>query len=154
MAHTVQLVQLAPKILAAARCTAKPKEIPLVFKPELDKVWTFLRRTPGLRSDGHNVFLYHHVAEPEAGMPVDFGVEVTGRFADVGDVKCIATPAGKAAQVIHRGSYSGLPSAHAALHHWCAANGHRIGDFSLEIYGDWSDDPSKLETTIQYLLKS
>jgi len=23
---------------------------------------------------------------------------------------------------------------------------------SLEIYGDWSDDPAKLETTIQYML--
>jgi hypothetical protein len=43
--------------------------------------------------------------------------------------------------------------AHAALRAWCAANGRAIGAHSLEIYGDWSDDPSTLETTIQYLLR-
>ena len=35
---------------------------------------------------------------------------------------------------------------------WCVANKRRIGIHSLEIYGDWSDDPAKLETTIQYML--
>jgi len=50
----------------------------------------------------------------------------------------------------HRGAYGGLPNAHAALHAWCAANRRTIGAYSLEVYGDWSDDPSKLETTIQY----
>jgi hypothetical protein len=28
-----------------------------------------------------------------------------------------------------------------------------IGGHSLEVYGDWSSDPSKLVTTIQYLLR-
>jgi hypothetical protein len=43
--------------------------------------------------------------------------------------------------------------AHAALHAWCAAHDRKIGAYSLEVYGDSSDDPSKLETTIQYLLR-
>ncbi len=121
--------------------------------PALDLVWAFLNEHKGLRTDGHNVFLYYHVAQPEAGMPIDFGVEVTRRFDPEGEVRGVETPAGEAAVVRHRGGYGGLPKAHAALRAWCAANMRTIGAYSLEVYGDWSDDPSKLETTIQYLLR-
>jgi len=89
-------------------------------------------------------------------MPIDFGVEVTRGFAGAspgsGEVACVTTPAGEAAQVVHCGPYDQMRGAHAVLHQWCAANKRRIGMHSLEICGDWSDDPVKLETTIQYLL--
>jgi effector-binding domain-containing protein len=153
MAAQVTLVQVRPRLLAAVRRTAAPHDVPAAFRSALDLVWAFLRQHPGLRTDGHNVFLYHHVDRPEAGMPIDFGVEVTRRFEPAGEVRCVETPAGEAAETVHVGAYTGLPQAHAALHAWCAANGRKIGAFSLEIYGDWSEDPSKLETTIQYLLR-
>jgi effector-binding domain-containing protein len=149
----VTIEQLRPRLLAAVRRTAAPREVPGVFKPALDVVWAFLGKHKGLRTDGHNVFLYNHVVQPEAGMPIDFGVEVTRRFEPEGEVRCLETPAGEAAVARHRGAYRGLPKAHAALHAWCAQNGRTIGAYSLEVYGDWSDDPSKLETTIQYLLR-
>ena len=63
------------------------------------------------------------------------------------------TPAGEAAVVVHRGPYEKLAAVHQALRQWCAANGRTIGAPSLEIYGDWSDDPEKLETRIEYLLQ-
>ena len=153
MNEDVKIVQLRPRLLAAVRRTAAPREIPNVFRPALDLVWAFLAKHKGLRTDGHNVFLYHHVDRPESAMPIDFGVEVTRPFEADGEVHCVETPAGEAAEVVHVGVYSGLSRAHAALHAWCATNGRRIGASSLEIYGDWSDDPSKLETTIQYLLR-
>ena len=153
MEHSVKIERLRPRLLAAVRRTAAPHEIPSVFKPALDLVWAFLGKHQGLRSDGHNVFLYHHVARPEAGMPIDFGLEVTRRFDPEGEVRCVETPAGEASVVVHRGPYGGLAKAHAALHTWCAANGRKIGAYSLEVYGDWSDDQSQLETTIQYLLR-
>ena len=153
MDYSVKIEQLRPRLLAAVRRTAAPREIPTVFKPALDLVWAFLGKHKGLRSDGHNVFLYQHVDRPESGMPIDFGVEVTRRFEPQGEVRCVETPAGEAAVLVHRGAYGGLPEAHAALHAWCAANGRTIGAYSLEVYGDWSDDPSKLETTVQYLLR-
>ena len=121
------------------------------FKPALDQVWAFLGKNPGLRTDGHNVFLYHH--ETPAIMPVDFGVEVVRAFSGAGEVQCVTTPAGEAAVVVHRGPYEQLQAAHQALHQWCAANRRTIGGYSLEIYGDWSNDPAQLETTIQYLLR-
>ena len=153
MDDSVKIEQLSPRWLAAVRRTAAPREIPSVFKPALDRVWAFLGKHKGLRTDGHNVFLYHHVERPEAGMPIDFGVEVTRRFEPDAEVRCVETPAGEAAMMRHRGAYGALPKAHAALHAWCAANGRTIGAYSLEVYGDWSEDPSKFETTIQYLLR-
>jgi len=154
MAYIVTVETVRPRILAAVRKRVAMGRIAQEFKPALDKVWAFLRQNPGLRTDGHNVFLYHHEA-PEI-MPIDFGVEVTRNFDGAspgsGDVACVTTPAGEAAQVVHRGPYDQMRATHGILHQWCADNKRRIGMHSLEIYGDWSDDPAKLETTIQYML--
>jgi effector-binding domain-containing protein len=149
----VKIERLRPRLLAAVRRTAVPRDIPTVFMPALGLVWAFLGKHKGLRTGGHNVFLYHHVERPECGMPIDFGVEVTRRFESDGEIRCVETPAGEAAVVEHRGPYSGLPKAHSSLQAWCAANRRTIGDYSLEVYGDWTDDPRKLGTTIQYLLR-
>jgi effector-binding domain-containing protein len=151
MIYEVTLQTLTPRILAAVRRRVAIKEISTAFKPALDSVWTFLRKNPGLRTDGHNVFLYHH-ENPEI-MPIDFGVEVIRSFPSEGEVACITTPSGEAAVTVHRGPYTKLTGAHQALHQWCRANSRTIGAYSLEIYGDWSLDPEKLETTIQYLLQ-
>jgi effector-binding domain-containing protein len=151
MAYEVNVQTLRPRILAAVRRRVAMKDIPTAFKPALDIVWAFVGKHPGLRTDGHNVFLYHH--ESPTIMPVDFGVEVVRSFVSEGDVACVTTPVGEAAVVVHRGPYAGLAAAHQALHQWCAANGRAIGAHSLEIYGDWSEDPEKLETTIEYLLQ-
>jgi len=152
MGFAVRIETLSPRLLAAVRRTGTPREIPIIFKPALDLVWAFLRRHEGLRTDGHNVFLYHHVGRPEDGLPIDFGVEVVRRFEAEGEVACVETPGGEAAVIEHRGPYAGLPKAHAMLHAWCLAKGLRIGAYSLEIYGDPSPDPSQTVTTIQYLL--
>lgn len=152
MEYAVKIELLGPRLIAAVRRTAAPGEVPNVFKPALDLVWAFLRKHQGLHADGHNVFLYQHGDRPGSGMSIDFGVEVTRRFEPEGEVHCVETPAGEASVVVHRGPYSGLAKAHAALRAWCAANHRTIGGYSLEIYGDWSDDQRKLETTIQYLL--
>jgi effector-binding domain-containing protein len=152
MTYEVKIETLSPRILAAVRRRVAMKDVPTAFRPALDSVWAFLRRNRGLRTDGHNIFLYHH--ETPAMMPVDFGVEVVRQFEAEGDVACVTTPAGEAAVVVHRRPYTKLSAAHQAVHQWCVASGRKIGAHSLEIYGDWTDDPEKLETTIQYLLQS
>jgi len=151
MTYEVQLQTLPSRILAAVRRRVAIKDVPTAFKPALDSVWTFLGKHRDLRTDGHNIFLYHH--EGPAIVTVDFGVEVVRPFDGEGDVACMTTPVGQAAVVVHRGPYAKLPAAHEALRQWCAAKGRTIGAHSLEIYGDWYDDPDKLETTIEYLLQ-
>ena len=151
MSYEVKVETISSRILAAVRRRVAGKDIAVAFKPALDLVWHFLRQRPGLRTDGHNIFLYHH--DNPAMMTIDFGVEVVRSFADEGDVTCVMTPTGEAAVVVHRGPYQRIGAAHQALRLWCAANGRTIGSHSLEIYGDWSEDPERLETTIQYVLR-
>jgi effector-binding domain-containing protein len=153
MAYAVTVQTVTPRILAAVHRQVKVGEVAKAFAPALDQVWAFLRSHLGLRSDGHNIFLYHHATgQAAACLEVDFGVEVTRHFQAQGPIACVETPAGRAAVVVHRGGYSGMAAAHAALHRWCSDNGELIGRCSWEIYGDHNDDPSKLETTIFYLL--
>ena len=61
-------------------------------------------------------------------------------------------PAGEVARTVHVGPYDRLGNAHHAIHTWCAANNRKIARASWETYGDWTEDPALLETTIKYLL--
>ena len=117
------------------------------------KVWDFIRSQAGLRTDGHNIFLYHHPARPGAPILCDFGVEVTRTFETAGEVYATETPAGEAAVAIHRGAYSTLNEAHDAIREWMAANRRESAGHSWEIYGDPAPDPADTETTVVYLLK-
>ena len=151
MAYQVEVQTFAPRTLAAVRRRVAPKNVAASFREPLDKVWAFLRAHPGLRTDGHNIFLYHH--ESPSLMPVDFGVEVTRPFPAEGEITCVTTPAGEAAVVVLRGPYSKIPLAHQALHKWFETSGRSVGSHSLEIYGDPTPDPEQTETTIAYFLK-
>jgi effector-binding domain-containing protein len=127
-------------------------QVGAAWRPALDLVWAFLRQNPGLRSHGHNIFLYHHPAKAESTMAVDFGVEVTRAFPQSAEVFAIETPAGRVASALHVGPYERMREAHEAIHSWARANHTTLGDKSWEIYGDSTDDPSQLETLIEYLL--
>lgn len=147
---TVQTV--SARKLAAVRRRVPISSVAMVWRPALDEVWAFLRAHPGLRTDGHNVFVYHHPASREAPMDVDFGVEVIRAFDREGDVAPTETPAGEVALAVHVGGYDQLRLTHDAIHAWRAQAGRTFAGTSWEIYGDWSDDTTKLETTVCYLL--
>jgi hypothetical protein len=146
-------VQIVPaRRLAAVRRRVDSGSVGAVWGPALDRVWAFLRAHPGLRTDGHNVFLYHHPASPDAALDVDFGVEVSRAFDPVGEVVAAETPAGEAATAVHVGAYAQIHLAHDAIQAWHARTGRTFAGVSWEIYGDPSDDPSTIETTVCYLL--
>jgi len=146
-------IETAPtRLLAAVRRRVRIDQISSTWRPALDQVWEFLRRNPGLRTDGHNIFLYHHPANRQSPIDIDFGVEVTRSFEPSGEVVPTETPAGKVASALHVGPYERLGETHEAIHAWAAANKKSVAGKSWEIYGDWTDDPTKLETRIEYLL--
>lgn len=146
-------IQLAPpRMLAAVRRQVRMGQVGSAWRPALDQVWAFLRQNPGLRSDGHNIFRYHHPAKGESAMIVDFGVQVTRPFAKAGEVFSTEMPAGRVAAALHVGPYEHMSETHTAIQSWMAANKLTSAGQSWEIYGDWTDDPSKLETHIEYLL--
>ena len=149
---SVSVQSVSPRILAAVRRKVPIGGVGAAWGQALDQVWAFLKTQPGLRSDGHNIFLYHHPARRSDPMDVDFGVEVVREFARSGEVMPVKTPSGEAAVATHIGSYDRLRQTHDAIHAWAAANHRTFAGTSWEIYGDWNDDPAKLETTVVYLL--
>lgn len=153
MESEIRVVEVSAERIAAVRARVRRGTVGQAFRAPLDKVWDFLRRHPGLRNDGHNLFLYEHATSDATFLSVDFGVQVVSSFESEGEVRCLQTLSGEAASTVHRGPYEQLPAAHTALHQWCRQHGRRIGGFSWEIYGDWTSDPNQLETTIVYLLQ-
>ncbi len=63
-------------------------------------------------------------------------------------MKRVTLGAGRAARALHVGPYSELHRTYSELHAWCRREGLRLASQSWEIYGDWQDDPSKLETEL------
>ena len=161
MTYRVWIDDVAEQAVAAVRMRVAQSEIAKVFGGALDKVWAFLRRHEGLRTDGDNVFIYRvKDSDFAAGkmmgskmMMIEFGVQVTRSFAGDGDVICTSTQSGRAATTLHTGPYNRLNEAHAAVQGWCAQNGHTRAGVDWEVYGDWTDDPAKLETRLFYLLQ-
>ena len=147
---SVQIVK--PRMLAAVRRQVLIGQVGAAWKPALDRVWEFLRQHPELRSDGHNIFLYHHPTARNLPMDVDFGVEVVRPFERTGEVYLAETPAGTIASALHVGPYDRMRETHDAIHRWAAANGRNFAAKSWEIYGDWTNDVTKLQTRIEYLL--
>src|SRR5262249_53953735 len=115
----VSLQTVQPRRLAAVRREVAPGAVGSAWGPALDKVWSFIRsrlpeNQPGLWTDGHNIFLYHHPAQAGAPILCDFGVEVTRAFETAGEVYATETPGGEAAVAVHRGPYDRMNEAHDA----------------------------------------
>jgi hypothetical protein len=122
--------------------------------PAVGKVWDFIRSQPGLWTDGHNIFVYHHSKQPGAPMLCDFGVEVTRTFETVGEVYATETPEGEAAVAVHRGPYDRLSDAYDAIDRWMVANSRESAGHTWEIYGDPTPDPADTETTVVHLMRT
>jgi effector-binding domain-containing protein len=153
MAVSVNVQTVYPRKLAAVRREVVPGAVGSAWEPALGKVWEFIRRQQGLRTDGHNIFLYHHPTQPGASILCDFGVEVTRTFETEGEVFATETPEGEAAVAVHRGPYNRMKEAHDAIGKWMAENLRESAGRSWEIYGDPTPDPADTETTVVYLLK-
>jgi effector-binding domain-containing protein len=129
-------------------------ELSATIRRLLDDVWSYIREARDL-SPGHNVVVYR--GDLDAGpAPVEVGVQVGRRFegTSASGVRCVELPSGRAAHVTHRGPYDAMAPAYQALDRGIRDGGHVVAGPSWEVYGDWSADPSQLETDIYVLLAS
>ena len=153
MTVSVDVQTVHSRRLAAVRREIAADEVGSAWGPAVGKVWDFIRSQPGLWTDGHNIFVYHH--EKDSGGPLlcDFGVEVSRAFEAAGEVHATETPGGEAAVAVHRGAYDRMNEAYDAIGEGMAANGRESAGHTWEIYGDPTPDPADTETTVVRLLK-
>jgi len=152
MAYEIVVEEVAARPIAAVQRTVPVGGVAAAWRPALDQVWAFLRSHEGLRTDGHNVFVYHHPMGPREPMEVDFGVEVSRAFAGEGEIVLAQTPAGRVASTLHVGPPDQLGDANAAIEEWWRAHHRSLGGVSWEIYGDPGDDPGTFEVRVFVLL--
>ena len=63
MPVSVNVQTVHPRKLAAVRREVPPGAVGAAWGPAVGKVWPFIRSQPGLWTNGHNIFLYHHPAQ-------------------------------------------------------------------------------------------
>jgi len=149
----VEIVTVAQAPIAVRAGTTTRDELSKTIREYLDTVWKFIRERGDLEP-GHNVVVYR--GDPSAGpAPIEAGVQVGKTFngATPSGVWCSRLPAGRAARIVHRGPYDQMAASNQALRKWIDDGGHVVKGPSWEVYGDWNDDPSQLETEIYYLLE-
>jgi len=150
MPYVICLEQLPSRPLAVVRRRAARHELSKVVPDACGLVWNVIR-SQQVAGAGRHVALYL-----DDQINLEVGVELDGPFSGHGDVIPSATPPGLVAATTHLGPYHLLHQAHAAIHDWCAKNGHVPAGPSWEIYGHWQDewnrDPGKIVTDVFYLL--
>jgi effector-binding domain-containing protein len=149
VAYDVRLQQAAVRHLAAVRDRRRWADLGPKLLALLDQVYVAVRAGRVVQT-GRNVFVFRDRSGDE--VTVEVGVEVSGPFAPSDGVIPVTTPAGEVASTVHSGPYSGLGAAHAAVIEWCAQHGRARADVWWEIYGDWHEDPARLETQVVYAL--
>ena len=135
MAYIVKVERTTACPTAVVKANTTWHEFPRLWPKLLDEVWAFLRVTPGLRADGHNVMLYRNGAS-DLEVLVEVGVQVTKFFQSKGRVTASTLPATEAATTLHAGTPAELGAAHSAVLAWCGERRREVTGVRWEIYGD------------------
>jgi effector-binding domain-containing protein len=149
MTYEIDVVEIEPVSFARVVRRGTLAQIGELAMPAMDLVWPMLREAGAPTS--HNAMVYRQAGGDEFDMEI--GVQLTGDAnLPPGEVSVGETPSGRAAHTRHLGPYDGLPAAYDAIRAWSAQEGVPLGAVGWEVYGDWADDPAKLETDVYFLL--
>jgi len=143
MPTTCRIVPVEPVLLAVAEAELDRREIAPNIRRLFDVVYTWLKTAP-VKQSGHNYALYDKGRQRD--LLVRVGFPVSGAFADGASVKSFELAPGRAAHAVHVGPYSELHRTYGELHSWCRSEGLKPASQSWEVYGDWHEDLSRLET--------
>ena len=153
--RAVELVELPACPIAAIEARTTVEGLPATIGRLLDAVWAFLRASD--LTTHHNVVLYRGDLRAEDGGVIEVGVQVDRPFDDhdaPDGVRSREIPAATVARAVHVGPYDRMGETHAAIHRWCEEHGHVVDGLSWEIYGDWNDDVSRLETECAWVVRT
>jgi hypothetical protein len=151
MHNSCKVSTFSAVLLAVAQEDMPQSQIPFRIRGLFDAVYSWARSAP-VRQVGHNYAIYEKGVN--ADLLVRAGFPVSGPFPDFGPVKCLELCGGGVAHITHVGPYTELRRSYAALEGWCHKQGITLGGQSWEVYGDWQEDQSKLETEIYFRLRA
>jgi effector-binding domain-containing protein len=134
-----------PRPTVVIRGGATTADLATTIRSLYDELYGHLRAA-GVRT-GQNVILYLNTPRN-----IEVGVEIELPFDDVPGVERSQLPGGRVARAVHVGPYTGLGDTHTAVQRWCQSHGLPMAGPSWEVYRDWNQDESKLETEVFYLL--
>ena len=149
--YDVRIERTAVCPTAVVKANTTWREFPALWRPFLDEVWAFLRATPGLWTDGHNVMLYRRDL-PDVEVAVEVGVQVTAAFRPAGRVVPSTLPAAETATTVHTGTPADIGAAHAAVRAFCSAQRRDVTGVSWEIYGDPEPKTGHFDVTVYWQL--
>ena len=149
MSYEVEVVQVEAAPFAKVTRRGTLAQIGELAMPALDEVGAAVRAA-GVETR-HNLIVYREA--PGGEFDMEMGVEVApGATLSEGAVVIGETPSGGAAHVLHRGPYDQLPAVYETIRSWAPSQDITLSGTAWEVYGDWSEDASKLETDVYYLL--
>jgi effector-binding domain-containing protein len=151
MAYEVTIQRTTECPTAVVKANTTWREFPTLWRTLLDDVWAFLRATPGLRTDGHNVMLYRS-GLPESEVAVEVGVQVTKSFDATRRGVPSTLPAGEAAATVHAGTPAEIGAAHDAVLAWCSAQRRELTGVRWEIYGDPDPQTGHFDVAVYWQL--
>lgn len=143
----VTVTDLPPQSGAGIEVTCQRTYLVATIRQMFDRIYKPGALVPG---HGHNFILYHGGTPSEITMTVG----VLGRApggADA-DVKPAHAPGGRVITATHWGDYGQMKTTYDALHAEVKAKGLKLTTLSLEVYGDWSHDPTKVRTDLYLYL--
>jgi effector-binding domain-containing protein len=151
--YEIEVIEVEAVPTAVMIDTTTADAIAATIRRLLDPVWAHIRSSDLV--PGHNIVLYRGAPQQPGGAEIEVGVQVDRRIEETTatGVRGSELPAGRVARTVHVGHYDALGDAYEALDRWAADAGETLGLPFWEIYGDWQDDPAKLETVVSHLLR-
>jgi effector-binding domain-containing protein len=146
-ATDTHIIDLEPLYGSGIEVYAKWPDLTATIRATFDRLYK-----PGALAagHGHNFILYSD--ETKDGGMLTIGVLDRQPGGVDPDVKAAHVPGGRVITAAHWGDYGQMRTTYDVLHAEVKAKGLKRIWKSLEVYGDWSDDPSKVRTDLYLYL--
>jgi effector-binding domain-containing protein len=139
----ISIVDIEPQMGVGVEIVSARAAMGAAIRKTFDRLYAPGAMQPG---HGHNFILYS--AETKEGLTMLIGVLDRRPGGADPDVKPARVPGGRVITAPHWGDYGKMKSTYDTLLAAVKAKSLKLLPMSLEIYGDWSDDPAKVRTDI------
>lgn len=143
----IHIIDLEPRVGAGIEVVTPRTQLVAAIRQSFDRIYKPGALAPG---HGHNFILYHSGTPAELRMTV--GVLDRAPGGGDPDVKVAHVPGGRVLTATHWGDYGQMRTTYDVLHAEVAARNLKQIWKSLEVYGDWNDDPAKVRTDLYLYL--